>query len=154
MSYISQRNECDVCEPSWMSLSGMDWTVLTTETSNALTFHKKHAWSFRFHPVLFNQWYDDGVILGCWFCSSRKTPHCLLKVLVFFHVLFYDPACLSGRAWVRIGDLTQKQEVVTVWGRGQLQHLLLHSSSHFNLSISASLSRRNMECVWASRICN
>lgn len=33
---------------------------------------------------------------------------------------------------------------------GQLQHLLLHSSSHFNLSVSASPSRRNVECVGES----
>lgn len=33
---------------------------------------------------------------------------------------------------------------------GQLQHLLLHSSSHFNLGVSASPSRRNVECVGES----
>lgn len=35
-------------------------------------------------------------------------------------------------------------------GNGQLQHLLPHSSSHFNLGVSASPSRRNVECVGES----
>lgn len=45
---------------------------------------------------------------------------------------------LSGKGEIRGGDGVRN---------GQLQHLLLHSSSHFNLGVSASPSRRNVECV-------
>lgn len=48
---------------------------------------------------------------------------------------------LSGKGEMRGGDGVRI---------GQLQHLLLHSSSHFNLSVSASPSRRNVECVGES----
>lgn len=48
---------------------------------------------------------------------------------------------LSGKGGMRGGDGVRN---------GQLQHLLLHSSSHFNLSVSASPSRRNVECVGES----
>lgn len=45
---------------------------------------------------------------------------------------------LSGKGEIRGGDSVKN---------GQLQHLLLHSSSHFNLGVSDSPSRRNVECV-------
>lgn len=73
---------------------------------------------------------------------------CLWNVLALLHVLFVCPyvslrvgvfaQVLSGKGEIRGGDGVRN---------GQLQHLLLHSSSHFNLSVSASPSRRNVECV-------
>lgn len=108
--------------------------------------------TIRFHPVSFNQSSDD-VALHDRRLMFHSDYHCLLNVLVVVCCVCV-PLHVSVNVLVSISAqvLGEKAEMRGGDGarNGQLQHLLLHSSSHFNLSVSASPSRRNVECVGES----
>ncbi len=108
----------------------------------------------RFHPVSFNQRYDD--VVACNASSMGAVPRWLplfiqcfslvtRRVCVPLHVSVNEHKCVlasQDKFSVKGGEMRGGDGV----RNGQLQHLLLLSSSHFNLSLSFSFQEKCGVC--------
>lgn len=75
---------------------------------------------------------------------------CLWFSLVISSFFFISTSMLINVVAQVLGGKEGRMKRSTGVRTGQLQHLLLHFSSHFILGVSASPSRRNVECVGES----
>lgn len=109
--------------------------------------------TIRLRAPSFNQGENEGELLHNW---SLMTATVYEAFWPYWALFPSAPACLCKLAVVAVSSLaevhTGKREMRGGDGarNGQLQHLLPHSTSHFNLSVSDAPSRRNVECVGES----
>lgn len=154
MLCISHRSESGVREGTDRAIAR--WTVALTwgPWFSALPSHKHMMLRLlNFNPVLLTRGQEDEVMWNSWMIF-RHDCHCLWHASAVLHGVFVPSPRVSGNVrecvWgISAQVLSGKAEMRGGDGvrNGQLQHLLLLSSSHFNISVSASPSRRNVECV-------